>query len=240
VLGAGVFSLKTKAVLFDLGNTLVTYEVAHEVIFQRVLDSLGISRPVDEIKEALAKTEQDFADLNYRSLFGKISCEEYWTKWDSLVLGHLDVAKSEELAGDIQARWFDYVNCEACSGAREVLSKLKKMGLKTGLISTAYEEEIAVIFGKANLENGLFDVIVGADTVRKGKPHPDVFKYALKKLNVKPEEAVFVGDSVDADYNGAENVGVKAVLMQKKEDNMKRNSGLRTITGLEEIFKYID
>ena len=235
-----MFSLKTKAVLFDLGNTLITYEVAHDVIFQRVLDSLGISRPVDEIKEALMKTEQDFADLSYRSLFGKIPCEEYWKKWDSLVLEHLDVAESEELAGDIQARWLDYVNCEACSGAREVLSKLKQMGLKTGLISTAYEEEIALIFGKANLEKRLFDVIVGADTVRKGKPHPDVFKYALKKLNVKPEEAMFVGDSVDADYNGAENVGVKAILMQKKEDNVKRNSELRTITGLEEIFKYID
>lgn len=240
MLGTGVFSLKIKAVLFDLGNTLVTYGVAGEVIFQRVLDSLGISRPVDEIKVALAKTEQDFADLNYRSLFGKISCEEYWKKWDSLVLGDLDLAENEELAGDIQARWFDYVDCAACSDAEEVLSKLKQMGLKIGLVSTAYEEEIAVIFGKVNLEKGLFDVIVGADTVRKGKPHPDVFKYALKKLNVKPEEAVFVGDSVDADYNGAENVGVKAILMQKKEDNMKRNSGLRTITGLEEIFKYID
>ena len=235
-----MFSLKIKAVLFDLGNTLVTYGVAGEVIFQRVLDSLGISRPVDEIKVALAKTEQNFADLNYRSLFGKIPCEEYWKKWDSLVLEHLDLAGNEELAGDIQARWLDYVDCEACSDIEEVLSKLKGMGLKIGLVSTAYEEEIAVIFGKVNLEKRSFDVIVGADTVRKAKPHPDVFKYALKKLNVEPEEAVFVGDSVDADYNGAENVGVKAILMQKKEDNMKRNSGLRTITGLEEIFKYID
>lgn len=75
-----------------------------------MLNSLGISRSVDEIREALAKTEQDFADLNYRSLFGKISCEEYWKKWDSLVLKHLDVAENEELAGDIQARWFDYVD----------------------------------------------------------------------------------------------------------------------------------
>ena len=35
MLGAGVSSLKIKAVLFDLGNTLVKYEVPHEVIFQK-------------------------------------------------------------------------------------------------------------------------------------------------------------------------------------------------------------
>lgn len=61
-----------------------------------MLNSLGISRSVDEIREALAKTEQDFADLNYRLLFGRISCEEYWKKWDSLILKHLDVAENEE------------------------------------------------------------------------------------------------------------------------------------------------
>lgn len=41
-----------------------------------------------------------------------------------------------------------YVNCEACSDVEEVLSKLKKMGLKIALVSMAYEEEIATIFGK--------------------------------------------------------------------------------------------
>jgi len=75
-------------------------------------------------------------------------------------------------------------------------------------------------------------------TLRKGKPHPDVFKYALKKLNVKPEDAVFVGDSIDADYNGAENVRIKAILVRRTEDNTKRTSRLRTIPNLEEIFKY--
>jgi len=63
--------------------------------------------------------------------------------------------------------FYFYVNCEACSDVEEVLSKLKKMGLKIGLVSTAYEEEIAVIFGKVNLEKGLFDVIVGADTEKR-------------------------------------------------------------------------
>lgn len=77
-------------------------------------------------------------------------------------------------------------------------------------------------------------------TLRNGKPHPDVFKCALKKLNVKPEEGVFIGDSVDADYCGAENVSIKAILMQRTEDNTNRTSGLRTITNLEQMFKYID
>jgi len=34
----------------------------------------------------------------------------------------------------------------------------------------------------------------------KAKPDPDIFSYAISRLDVEPEEAIFVGDNVEADY----------------------------------------
>jgi len=230
--------LTVKAVLFDMGNTLVKYDVGSpEEVFRRVLTSLGISRSVDEVKRAMVNAEQEAKDVNLVSLYGKVECEEYWHRWDSIVLKHLNIAENEALAKLVHSRWFDYVDCTLYSEVKEVLLKLKRLGLKVGLITTAYEEEIALVLGKANLEKEIFDVVVGADTIKKVKPHADVFRYAVKMLKVKPEETVFVGDHVDADYKGAKNAGLQALLLSRREEN--KEQGLKTIASLKEIFANI-
>ncbi len=102
--------LKTKAVLFDLGDTLVKTWIP-EVTYQNVLASLGIDRSIEEIREALAKTEKKFKESNYRSQYGKAAYTEYWEKWDAQVITYLGISGSENLAKQIIARWFDHANC---------------------------------------------------------------------------------------------------------------------------------
>ena len=232
--------MTTRAVLFDMGNTLIKYDVETEAeVFRRVLFSLGISKSVIEIKMAIMNAKQEAKDLDLLSLFGKMRCEEYWYRWDSLVLKHLNI-DNDEIAKLVQTRWFDHLECSLFPEVKRVLLRLKQMGLKIGLVTTAYEEEIPLILGKANLEIDMFDIIVGADTVKKVKPDPDVFRYALKKLKVRPKESLFIGDLIDADYEGAEKVGIRAFLIKRKEAEGKKEIGLRTITNLKEIFRYIE
>ncbi len=231
--------MKTKAVLFDLGNTLVKVWTP-EVVFQRVLSSLGIVRPIRDVEQAIAKTEESFKNLSYRSLYGKVSYAEYWDKWDSTVLRYLGVKGGEETAEKIRLRWFDHVDCEPYSDVGEVLPNLRKSGLKTGIISTGYEEDIHSILHKSAIQKELFDVIVGANTIKKEKPHPEVFTHALTRLGVKPEETLFIGDMVEADYEGAEKVGIKPILILRDPHPVQRDSNIRTVESLEEIFKYIE
>lgn len=222
-----------KAVLFDMGGTLNKADVVHPgEVFQRILASLGISKSLDEIKRVWLDTEKEAEDTNLPSLFGKIQREEYWHKWDSLVLKQLGIAENVELAKTVQSRWFDFIGFTPYPESKKVLEELRKRGLLLGLISTAYEEEIHFVLEKVNLEKATFDIIVGVDTAQCMKPHPDIFKYALKKLKVRPEEAIFVGDSVEADYKGAENAGLHALLIDRTE---KHQSGLRVIRNLKEI-----
>lgn len=233
MLVTDVFALTIKAVLFDLGGTLIKFDVVHPgEIFQRFLNSLGISKSLDETKTAFLNAEKEAKDLNLLSSFGKMDREEYWNQWDALVLKHLGIADHVELGRIIQSRWFDFVNFTLYPEVNDVLMELKERGLKIGLISTGYEEGICLILENINLEKATFDIIVGVDTIEKIKPDPEIFRYAIGKLNVRPEEAIFVGDNVEADYKGAENAGLHALLIDRTQ---KRKSDLKTIKNLKEI-----
>ena len=117
---------------------------------------------------------------------------------------------------------------------------LREKGLKTGIVSAAYEKDISAILEKAGLRKNMFDVIVGAETTERMKPHPEAFQYALRKLEAEPKEALFIGDSIKADYEPSEKVGIKAILIRRRRDAREKSRRLRTISSLREVFRYID
>jgi len=222
-----------------MGNTLVKYDYGlPEEVFQRVLFSLGISRSLDDMKKAFLNAEKEAEDINLLASMGKIKRDEFWHQWDSLVLKHLGIAEHEELAKSFtHSKWMDFVDSTLYPEVKEVLLELKRRGLKVGLISNGYEEEIDLVLEKADLEKAAFDIIVGVDTIKKVKPNPDVFRYATSKLDVKTEETIFVGDNAEADYKGAEKAGIHALLIVRTE---RQQSDLRTIKNLKEILSQIN
>jgi HAD superfamily hydrolase (TIGR01549 family) len=230
--------LTIKAVLFDMGNTLVKYDYGSpEEVFQRVLFSLGISRSLDDMKKAFLNAEKEAEDINLLASMGKIKSDEFWHQWDSLVMKHLGIAEHEELAKSFtHSKWMEFVDSTLYPEVKEVLLELKRRGLKLGLISNGYEEEIDLALEKADLEKETFDIIVGVDTIKKVKPNPDTFMYAISKLHVKPEETIFAGDDVEADYKGAQNAGIQALLLDRTG---RSRSDLRTIKSLKEILSQI-
>lgn len=221
-----------------MGFTLIEPNFVHPgEVFQRILTSLGIYKSLEDVKKAFLNAENEAKELNLFSSFGKMKREEYWLQWDALVLKHLGIVENMELVKIVQSKWDHFVDNTLYPEVRDILSELKTRGLKIGLISNIYEETINACMQKAGLGSAAFDVVVGVDAIGEMKPHPDVFKYALQKLNVKPEEAVFIGDSVEVDYKGAENVGIEALLIDRTE---KKQRGFRTIKNLKEIFSQID
>jgi len=235
--------LTTKAVLFDLGNTLV---YSHpEVTFQRILAEQGVAKPLDEVTNALIRGNAEFDIRKYEGL----SAHEFYTRWNTVQLKHLGLkgSKARKLAGTIDSQWWKYAQFHVYPDVRETLLKLKKMGLKLGIITGGFEEDIEMITPRMGLDE-LFDVKVGVNTTGKRKPDPKAFKYALKQLKVKPSEAIFVGDNLKADYEGAEKVGMIPVLIKRRSSPTQRlftevcselSSETRTIEAFDEIFEVL-
>lgn len=62
----------------------------------------------------------------------------------------------------------------------------------------------------------ILDVIIDSTAFGVAKPDPRIFKAALSKLNVEPSEAIYIGDSYNADMVGAKNIGMWTAWMVGK------------------------
>jgi putative hydrolase of the HAD superfamily len=81
-----------------------------------------------------------------------------------------------------------------------------------------------------------FDVIVVSGAVNKRKPSPEIFQKALEKLGVNPSETVFVGDTVDADIQGAKGAGMKTIFIERRpQKEAEQTCPDQTIKNLNEL-----
>jgi putative hydrolase of the HAD superfamily len=65
------------------------------------------------------------------------------------------------------------------------------------------------------------------------KPHKKIFESSLDNLEVNKDEAIFIGDNVEADYYGAKNFGMKALLIDRSDKYKLEN--VEKITNLKQI-----
>ena len=101
------------------------------------------------------------------------------------------------------------------NNAINVLNKLRRK-YKLGLITNfALSECVWKLLEKFDLKK-FFGVIVISAEINRRKPSPEIFKKALKALNVNASEAVFIGDTIGLDVKGAKNAGIKSVLIKRR------------------------
>ncbi len=75
-----------------------------------------------------------------------------------------------------------------------VLAELKERRVAMGIVTQKFKTRIDTILARDGLE-GVFDVIVGADTAPELKPHPGGLLSAVSQLGSTPAQALYVGDS---------------------------------------------
>jgi HAD superfamily hydrolase (TIGR01509 family) len=100
---------------------------------------------------------------------------------------------------------------------------------RTALASSAHPEIIAATLAACGLD-GTFDAVVSADDVGRGKPHPDVFLEAARRLGAAPERCVVIEDSLNG-ILAARAAGMVAVLVP--------NPSLPPYPGAEEAASFI-
>jgi len=81
-------------------------------------------------------------------------------------------------------------------GMVEALSVLRNDGVRLGVCTNKAERLSRRLLRSLNLD-GLFDVVVGGDTLAVRKPHPGHILETLTRLDVGPTDAVMVGDSIN-------------------------------------------
>ena len=103
-------------------------------------------------------------------------------------------------------------------GAFELLEYLSEKGYILHILSNGFEE---VTYRKCELSGikNYFKTITSADEINIRKPHPEIYRYALDKANVKIEESMMIGDDWIADVEGGKSFGLKVVFFDVFNDN---------------------
>lgn len=210
------------AVLFDLDDTLISWEHGHGYWAAfRQERSRGVHRHL----EAEGHDLPDFEDFDAQLMLG------YRDAWrdalQSLEAVHLaDVLFTlfENLDLDLERidremvlaayGWEPIPGVEPFEDAHDVLRGLSERGYRLGLVTNSMEP---MAMRDIELQHhGLFEyfeVRVSAADVGYLKPHPAIYQRALEQLDLPPERGVFVGDRPGNDIAGANDLGMVSVLM---------------------------
>ena len=83
-----------------------------------------------------------------------------------------------------------YFKVHLFSNIEQILIKLKNKGFLLAIVTGSVKQKVVSMLPKKILSK--FDVVVSADMIKKGKPHPDSYLTAAKQLKVNPEECVVI------------------------------------------------
>lgn len=101
-----------------------------------------------------------------------------------------------------------YQKTVAYDGIEDMLTELKRKGIKTGVVSNKFDTAVKELC--KNYFDGLIIVAIGESPNVRKKPAPDSVLKAMEILGAKPENTLYVGDS-DVDIQTAKNTNLKSV-----------------------------
>jgi beta-phosphoglucomutase len=157
-----------QAVIFDFDGVITDSEILHLRAFNKVLAPHG----VELTKKEYYTKYLGLSDVDcFNTLIGERRLALDKSQVKTLVRQKTRIF--EELAR---------TDGKIIEGVREFLDMLAAEKVRTAICSGALRAEIELILEDANLR-GFFEVIVSAEEVRRGKPHPDGFLLTLKRLN---------------------------------------------------------
>ena len=115
--------------------------------------------------------------------------------------------------------------------ARATLEALKARGLILVMISNFDSRVLKIIRGLGIAD--YFDSVFISSSAGFAKPEAGIFRLALERHGITPDEAIHVGDSPETDVEGALRAGVRPVLLDRRGD--ARHEGALRIDGLHEL-----
>jgi len=193
-----------EAVLFDWNNTLVQFTWDDELLAEGHRAGL----------RAIGREDDDLAAFTARHRDRVIERGGPDEPYESLLRELLGEVSDDELDAFIDAEHEAWSPAfQVLGSAQALLEALRSRGVKTGVVLNSWPDPGRVLrrdIDRAGLTD-LLDVIVISSEVGMRKPEAGIFHLALDELGVDPLSAMFVGDRLDTDVQGAANVGMTTV-----------------------------
>jgi HAD superfamily hydrolase (TIGR01509 family) len=178
------------AVLWDLDGVLVDSTRYHYEAYRALLAESERDLGFDEFRSLIGLRNEAILGR----LFGDLPADEV----ERLAL-RKEVFFRERIAG----------NVEALPGAIELARRLRREGVLMAIVSSTPRANIDLILGSLGLADA-FDAIVGAEDAQRGKPDPEGFETAARRLAIAAGECVVLEDAPEG-IEGAKAAGMRCI-----------------------------
>jgi beta-phosphoglucomutase-like phosphatase (HAD superfamily) len=182
-----------KAVIFDLDGVIVDSEMVHPRTFERALAAYGVK--IDN-----AHWKRHYTGIGSYAIF------------DDLVKRHHIPEDARELVkrrNDIYMQEIQRNRLPVILGFPQVHRMLVKNGIKEAVASGGHANHVKESMLSAGIKGVPF---VAIEHVKKGKPSPEIFLRAAKKIGVKPNECIVFEDSLSG-MEAASRAGMPCVAL---------------------------
>lgn len=231
--------MQYKHLFFDLDHTLWDFEANSRQTLEEMYEALLLKeRGVHSFDEFFNRyiVHNDKLWARYRN--GYIKVDEL--RWKRMWLTLLDFKIGDEpLARKMDVLFLDALPTRKLlfPYAIEMLTYLTKRGYRLHLITNGFEKTQLSKIENAGLR-GYFGEVITSEGSNSLKPHKEIFEYAFRKAGAEPAESIMLGDSIEADIQGAINAGIDQVYVNHLniEPEIRPTYTIYSLKELEKIF----
>ncbi len=233
-----------KAVITDYIGTLVNaryYNMeASRITLHKALAQAGFETNMNEFLEAYTRAHEKYRIMRYEQL--REVTNAVWVCEALRSLGCEVKTEDARIKAALNAffqKYLDSLELRPC--AKKLITRIKEH-CKLGLISNfTFAPVVYASLRKLDI-NRYFDTVIISHENGWRKPHKRIFQNALRKLQVKAEETVFIGDSPVEDIKGAVAAGIRTVFVTSQFYTLKNLHDSNqepdyVATGLDEIYR---
>ena len=166
-----------RGAIFDMDGTLFDTEKLYRQAWIETADTFGVERK-PEIAALMSGGTVDRFFKVLSQYFPTVDGREYVKR------------VFQRVVKDIEK------NLEMKPGVVEILTYCREQNISTAIASSAGTADVIKNIRRAGIEK-FFDAIVGGDQVTNGKPAPDIFLLAAKKINLPPNDCYAFEDSLN-------------------------------------------
>ncbi|HYU57683.1 MAG TPA: HAD-IA family hydrolase [Actinomycetota bacterium] len=208
-----------EAVFFDAGETLIHPDPSFPELFAAVMADAGHPLEPEVVSQTATVASKRFQELATTRTLWSTNAEvsrAFWLELYADFLKGMGIDSDHAaLAEALYETFSDPGSYAVFPDAIPTLETLRDRGLALGLISN-FEEWLELVLEAREL-TPFFPVRVISGSVGVEKPDPQIFRIALERAGARAEDAVYVGDHPFFDVEAAEAVGMRGVLIDRRE-----------------------
>ncbi len=208
-------TIKARAVIWDMDGVIADTAPYHLKAWQKVFQKSGVNFTEDDFRHNFGQRN----DTIIKNILGE----------------QVSQSEMETIAREKEKTFRKVVgqNITPLPGAIKLMKSLGEHGFKMAIASSAPMENIRLVTQGLGIDNYFHSIVTGQD-VTEGKPSPQGFLLAAKKLGVEPEDCIVIEDAV-AGVTAAKRAGMHCIAVTNthpRENLMEADLVLYTLEGV--------